>query len=443
MQPPKRRVLVYLVGGGILAVYLGAHDGVPGGGFGQVADQLVAHVGHGQRQRAGHNHGRRVVGHPQPVDDARHEAQDAAGALELFERGPVFVEAVEHLGVDGVARFHAAQVFQFARLGREVVRVRSVIVREGLAHAVACVGVHAVFEKPAAYHLEALVVGHGLPDGFHAAKGVLDRLEGHAASLAADFVVGLGDGGHHQAVLALGGRFGNLLYKGEQVAEGAGGQLVVVLLPELAGIGHQLVDEDQAWAAVVKQFSQRRGAGCHATPVGVTHVLVEFRTARRDGELGRNLTPQSAHLDAGQLRRTASRGGVGHDAHDGGHVHLGQLVDARLFEYGTQVLDFLDGGASAQQVVEGQHAVGLASAERRLELDDRFAALVAYALERLDEQSLHALGHVGAAEELHRVLVLEFGFVLGHLIEVGGELGLAVATLHHVAVGKHDVAPAG
>jgi hypothetical protein len=51
-------------------------------------------------------------GRPRPelVDDGGHQAQHAARALEALQRGPVLVEPVEELGVDGIGGPHALQV---------------------------------------------------------------------------------------------------------------------------------------------------------------------------------------------------------------------------------------------------------------------------------------------------------------------------------------------
>ena len=85
----------------------------------------------------------------------------------------------------------------------------------------------------------------------------------------------------------------------------------------------------------------------------------------------------------------------------------------------------------------------LAAAESRLELDDWLAVEPAHAAQRLHEQALHPLGHVGAVEELDRVAVLELALATRHLRQIGGELRILVAPLGHVHVGLHYLAPAG
>ena len=92
-------------------------------------------------------------------------------------------------------------------------------------------------------------------------------------------------------------------------------------------------------------------------------------------------------------------------------------------------------------MVERQHRVGLAAAEVGLELHHRVAALAREALHAAHEQALQALGEVGAAEELLRLLVLVRALAQVHLPEVGRELRLLVAAARHVGVRRDDLAP--
>ena len=70
---------------------------------------------------------------PEAVDDGGHQAQHAAGALELDQGGPVGVEPVEDLRVDGVGRLDALLVVGVAALGRELLVLGAVEVGEGRA----------------------------------------------------------------------------------------------------------------------------------------------------------------------------------------------------------------------------------------------------------------------------------------------------------------------
>ena len=158
-----------------------------------------------------------------------------------------------------------------------------------MAHIVARRLVLAVEEEPAAHHLEALAGAHGLPDRLHAAEGVLDLLERALAGLAADLVVGLGDGGDDQAAFRGTRGLGELLDEGYEVVERAGGQLVGAV--ELLGVGNELVHEDQAAPARVEQVREGLGSGRHAALVGFLHVVVELGLASRLRQLKRHLAP--------------------------------------------------------------------------------------------------------------------------------------------------------
>ena len=250
-------VAVIAVRDRLLAVHLGVDDRVPV--VVEVAGELVAYARHVERERARHDHRRGVPAHPQLVDDCGHQAQHAAGALEALEGRPVLVEAVEHLGVYRVTRHHALAVLQLARLRRELSGVLSVHLAERDAHLVARDLVLAVEEEPAAHHLEALASAHWLPDRLHAAEGMLDLLECALAGLAADLVVGLGDGGDDQAALRGARSLGELLDEGYEVVERARGQLVGAV--EFLGVGHKLVHEDQAASARVEQVRQGLRSG--------------------------------------------------------------------------------------------------------------------------------------------------------------------------------------
>ncbi len=438
-HPPVARVLlVVLVRDGLLAVNLGVNDAVPV--LVQVARQLVAHVGHVQRQGAGHDHGALVAAHPQLVDDGGHQAQHATRALEGLQRGPVLVQAVEHLGVDGVAAHHAVAILQLARVHGEVRRVLRIHLAEGVAHLVALGLVLAVEEESSPHHLKALVRADGLPDCLHAAKGVLNGLQRALAALAANLPVALGDGRHNQAALARARRLGQLLDEGDEVVEGAGGQLVHAI--ELLRVGNQLVHQHQRAAARVEHLCQRLGARRYAPAVGVAHVLVQLGLAGGLRQLVGNLAPDGVDGYAWHGARTAGLGGVEGGAHDHCHVDLGDLRYAGRLENRLHVGDALHKGAAAQQVVQSQHAVRLAAAKGRLQLNHGLAVQPRHAPQGLHQQPLHSLRHVGTAEELHRVAVLQRALATRHLRQVRRELRVAVAALRHVLVGLHHVAPA-
>ena len=107
----------------------------------EVTVQLELHAGSSIEMFAGRMSGF-LSPFPEAVDHRRHEAQHAAGPLELHERRPVVVEPVEDLGVDRKSRLDALLVVRVAALGRELLVLSPVQVREGPRHHVA------VFELP-------------------------------------------------------------------------------------------------------------------------------------------------------------------------------------------------------------------------------------------------------------------------------------------------------
>jgi hypothetical protein len=213
--------------------------------------------------------------------------------------------------------------------------------------------------------------------------------------------------------------------------EAAGGQVALVV--ELARIGHPLVDQDHARAVVVEQLAQHvAGAGRFLVVGG------QPRERLSAAKLPGQFAPQRTHERAvGLGRRVARRNLVAHQHHApdgrnpagarGGHhfVDAGQLGrrDAR------------------EQVVERQHRVRLAAAEVGLQLHHRVAAAGGEALHRADQHPLQAFGQVGAAEELYRVPVFVCPLAQMHLPQIGGELGLLVATAGHVGMRHHHFAP--
>ncbi len=98
-------------------------------------------------------------------------------------------------------------------------------------------------------------------------------------------------------------------------------------------------------------------------------------------------------------------------------------------------------GRRAQQVEQREHGVCLATAEGRLELDDRFAALPTQPRQRIEQQPPHPARQVGAAEELNGVAVLSGGLAGEDLGQVGGELSLLVAPGLYIRVRHDHLAP--
>ena len=121
------------------------------------------------------------------MDYGGHEAQNAARTLKALQRSPVFIQAVEHFGVDGVAGQKPVSVLYFPGLKREVRRVFTVHGAEMSAHHFSRGRVFAIQKEPAPYHFKAFVCCHRFPDGFHASKGVFNGFQCDCARFSADF----------------------------------------------------------------------------------------------------------------------------------------------------------------------------------------------------------------------------------------------------------------
>jgi len=93
-------------------------------------------------------------------------------------------------------------------------------------------------------------------------------------------------------------------------------------------------------------------------------------------------------------------------------------------------------------MVEREHTVGLAAAERRLKLNNRFAVLAADAAERLLQKPRHAFRNICTSKKLHWVAVFICTFATGNLGEVGSKLGVLIASLRHIGVWLDNVTPA-
>ena len=92
-------------------------------------------------------------------------------------------------------------------------------------------------------------------------------------------------------------------------------------------------------------------------------------------------------------------------------------------------------------MIQGQHGVGLATAEVRLELNNGIASFACEAAEGPNQQSLQAFRQVRPPEELNGVSILVCPFTQVHLPEIGGELGLLVSPACDIPVGSDDFPP--
>ena len=93
-----------------------------------------------------------------------------------------------------------------------------------------------------------------------------------------------------------------------------------------------------------------------------------------------------------------------------------------------------------EQVIQGQHRVRLAAAEIGLQFDDRIPPCPQVGASPPIRSPLQAFGEEGAAEELGRIAYSSEPSPC-NLPEVGGELGLLVATGGHVRMWSDDFPP--
>ena len=165
----------------------------------QVPRQLELHAGVVDGDVRGQDHGVPVALLPEAVDDRRHQPQHAARALELYQRPPVAVEPVEHLGVDGVGRLHPLLVVDVTTFGRKLLVLGPVELRERAGDDIAILELRRIgerLEQPSSDDLEAFL-GAGRPPGrFDPPDEVPQPVERLPSASAADLdVAGTGRGG--------------------------------------------------------------------------------------------------------------------------------------------------------------------------------------------------------------------------------------------------------
>ena len=437
--PERRGTPVEAVGAGVGAVGFRQHrPPVAGQQPGEFAGQLFI----GQRQVAGQQQRRLIVVQAQAVDALRHQPQHGAGALKAGDGRPVFVEAVENLRVDGIAGFQQFQVVRFGHaLGIFAAGVAIHPVK-GFAHGVPGFRLAHFLEEAAAHHFIGFVDGQRLPNRLDAPQQLRQLGQGFQPGRAA----GLGFAfrqRHHQADIgAAARRLRERLDKGNHA--------VPIVVPRVADIGHQLIDEEDAGADIIEQPFELRAAGGRAAPGRFADEFVGF------------LLPQLVgHFAPQRVERVAVGGGAlavcdvqkSADEHrhlphpDGAVGVLGFVEEAPNFGGGAGIGARLlgrvqEGVGVVDQVVEGDEAVSLAAAEAGFGLHHRVAALPAQPPDGVDQQRAQAGGDVGVLEEADRVAVLGIGGApVIHLLQIGGEFGLLVAALSHIVVGADDPPP--
>ena len=432
--PEVRRLVVDTQRHGVRTVHIGLDDGVP------AILQVLLHLAderagvHGQV--GGHDQQRPVAALPELRDGERHQPQHAAGALELVQCRPIAEEPVEQLGMDRVRQLHPPPVLELAHARREVAGSLHIHLAERADDAVA----HPRplrrdrIEQPSPHDLERLVRRRRLPLRRRAGDHVLEPLQRRATPIPTHLDVRRGDRHQHDDVRHRRGGLGERLGECELRVEVAAGQAPPpVTVAELAGIGHPLVDQHHRRAEQLEQFAQRRTGVCARLVVG-THQLVAVPAAQLVGQMA----PHGAHFDTvfHGLRRRWGDHRAGQ--HCSGHP-VGQR-NPRLVEHVPDPRQVLRRHTRGQ-VIQGDHAVGLAAAEIRLQFDDGIAATARQPPRRPHQQIPQTLGQIGAGEELPRVLVLRVGSALQHLEQVGGELRLIEASRRNVSVRRDDLPP--
>lgn len=93
------------------------------------------------------------------------------------------------------------------------------------------------------------------------------------------------------------------------------------------------------------------------------------------------------------------------------------------------------------EVIDRQHGVGLAAAERRLQLDNRIPALAGQPLDHRIQQQAHALSDKSALEEQLRILILRCRRTGVYARDIRSELSLNKGAAAHVFMGFGDQTP--
>src|SRR6266478_2683744 len=97
------------------------------------------------------------------MNDLRHELQHASGALEVVQRRPVLIEAIENLRVNRISMLQALEIMTVLRLRREVRSAGRVEVRVGAADLLRGEFVVDLREQAPTDDLECLLRRHRLP----------------------------------------------------------------------------------------------------------------------------------------------------------------------------------------------------------------------------------------------------------------------------------------
>ena len=120
-----------------------------------------------------------------------------------------------------------------------------------------------------------------------------------AAAFLADFDVGFRDRSDNKAILAGARCFRDLLNERDQVIKGTCRK--PIHLPELLGVGHKLINQDDARAAGIEQVFERLASRGNAPLVGFLDDIKQLRITRFHGKLISHLAPKRIDLAAAKI----------------------------------------------------------------------------------------------------------------------------------------------
>jgi hypothetical protein len=200
---------------------------------------------------------------------------------------------------------------------------------------------------------------------------------------------------------------------------------------ELADIGHQLIDQDHTGGVPLQQFAQ------HVLPRRGAHGIRFGDQGERLGpaKLPRQFAPQG--MDGLLAALPGLSGGVG-GAVEHDHARLGHVEQLGAIQQGRNPGQFMQRAGAPRQMIDRQHGMGLAAAERGLKLDHRLPAPGRQAQRHLRQQQAHAFGDEGAGIEGDRILIFAGGLAGVDGGDVGGELGLLEGAFQDILMGNGE-----
>ena len=360
---------------------------------------------------------------PEVRDGARQQPEHAAHALEGLQRRRLRRQRPQHLGVQRPARQKARGGLGPARFGADGLALRGprgLIGGDGAARGVLVDRL----EQAAPQHLSGLVLLGRIEQRRLAGRDALGL--GHPVG---DELVLRRVRVHRPAFLADGQRVDQRrprrpLHRLEQRRQERR-QLLArgPHLLHLAEIDREFVEQDERGPAA-EQLAQGVGPRRGPRHVAVLHAVVAGPAGEREGQLA----PRRARADAFAHRAPVGRVGV--LAVEGGEAHLAPRQKRRVDE----VVRPRHRRQPPRDVREGDQAVRLAAAVRRVEAEDggRLAARAAQAPAHVGQQVPEAASRKGVLEEPDRVDVLGAARARDDLREVGREVGVGHRAAHDV-----------